>query len=85
MQAKGGGGQHGRLVHDFGCKRSNAKMWKVVAEALNAGALCDLGNELVWLHTQIQHVPSPHIAIMAAVKPRPHRIELNADAFVCLL
>ena len=55
-----------------------------VAEASEEAQNCDLGNEHVRLDTQVEHVPSPHILIMAAVETRPDRVELDANALIRL-
>lgn len=57
-----------------------AEVQECTVEAQN----CDLGNELVRLDTQVEHVPSPHIVIMAAMKTSPDRVELDADALIRL-
>ena len=48
-----------------------------------AAARPDLGNELVRLDPQIEDIPGPHL--LAPMEPRPHRVELNADAFFTFL
>ena len=61
-------------MHTLGC----------VAEAGQEAQNSDLGNEHVGFDTQVEHVPGPHIVIMAAMETRPHRVELDADAGICL-
>ena len=48
-----------------------------------ADGIACLVNQPVWTNTQIEHIFRPHI--LPSMKASPHRIELAADALLCLI